>query len=45
MRIIENNYKLISVPISSSLSSINEPDDEKIVLEILRNDKEQIKIF
>ena len=45
MRIIENNYKLISVPISLSLPSINEPDDEKIVLDVLRNDKEQRKIF
>ena len=45
MRIIENGYSLISVPILLSPPSINEPGEEKIVLEILRNDKEQQKLY
>ncbi|NCN08290.1 MAG: NTP transferase domain-containing protein [Leptospira sp.] len=42
MRIIENGYTLRSVPISKSLPSVNEPQEVEIVLDYIRNDKEQV---
>ena len=44
-RIVENNFKLKSVPIKVSLPSINEPGDEKIVLKVLKNNKKQNKLY
>ena len=41
MRIIENGYKLQSVPVSPSLPSVNEPQEANIVLEYMRNNIEQ----
>lgn len=41
MRIIENGYKLQSVPVSPSLPSVNEPAEADIVLEYIQNTDEQ----
>ena len=37
MRIIENGYRLISVPFEESLPSVNEPDEADIVIEYMKN--------
>ena len=41
MRIIENGYTLMSVPVNPSLPSVNEPQDVEIVLEYVQKDYEQ----
>jgi 3-deoxy-manno-octulosonate cytidylyltransferase (CMP-KDO synthetase) len=41
MRIIENGYKLQSVPVSPSLPSVNEPQEANIVLEYMQSNSEQ----
>ena len=45
MRIIENNYKLKSVKMNTSLPSVNEPNEAKIVLNYIENSLEQKKIL
>lgn len=45
MRIIENGYKLMSVPVEPSLPSVNEPHDVQIVLDYAQKDAEQIRIL
>ena len=45
LRVIENNYPLISIPFEKTQASINEPEDLEIVLKFLKNDKDQQKIF
>lgn len=41
MRIISHGYDLTSVPVTPSLPSVNEPAEADIVLDYIRNDKEQ----
>ncbi len=41
MRIIENGFKLQSVPVSPSLPSVNEPEEADIVLDYIRKTEEQ----
>ena len=41
MRIIEHGYSLLSVPVSPSLPSVNEPHEAEIVLDYVRRDAEQ----
>lgn len=41
MRIIESGYDLYSVPVNPSLPSINEPHEAEIVLDYLKNNREQ----
>lgn len=41
MRIIENDYALNSVQLSSSLPSVNEPHEAQIVLDYIQSDAEQ----
>lgn len=41
MRIVENGFRLQSIPVSPSLPSVNEPQEADIVLEYIRNDAEQ----
>lgn len=41
MRIIENGFSLQSVPVSSSLPSVNEPQEAEIVLDYIRHNAEQ----
>jgi 3-deoxy-manno-octulosonate cytidylyltransferase (CMP-KDO synthetase) len=41
MRIIENEFLLYSIPVSESLPSINEPDEAKIVLDVLEKNPQQ----
>lgn len=41
MRIIENAFNIWSVNVSSSLPSVNEPDEVRIVLDYLRSNVEQ----
>ncbi len=45
MRIIENNYKLKSVKMNTSLPSVNEPNEAKVVLEYIKNSSEQKQIL
>jgi 3-deoxy-manno-octulosonate cytidylyltransferase (CMP-KDO synthetase) len=45
MRIIENGFELLSVPVEPSLPSINEPYEVEVVLEYLKNNKEQEEIL
>jgi len=45
MRIIENNFKLKSVHINTSLPSVNEPHEASIVLDYIENSVEQKKIL
>lgn len=45
MRIIENNYKLKSVEVNTSLPSVNEPHEANIVLEFIESSSEQKKIL
>ena len=40
-RIIENDYKFQSVPVEHSTESVNEPNDTKVILDILKNDHQQ----
>ncbi|MES2413924.1 MAG: NTP transferase domain-containing protein [Pseudomonadota bacterium] len=41
MRILENDYRLQSVPVAPSLPSVNEPHEADVVLEYIRQDPEQ----
>lgn len=41
MRIIENGHIMISVPVEPSLPSVNEPQEADIVLDYIKNTKEQ----
>lgn len=41
MRIIENGFCLLSVPVSPSLPSVNEPHEADIVLDYIRTNEEQ----
>jgi len=41
MRIIESGYDLYSVPVNPSLPSINEPHEVEVVLDCLKNNREQ----
>jgi 3-deoxy-manno-octulosonate cytidylyltransferase (CMP-KDO synthetase) len=41
MRIIENGFGLVSVPVSPSLPSVNEPGEAQIVLDYIAGNKEQ----
>jgi len=41
MRIIENNYKLKSVPFNSSLPSVNEPNEVNVVLDFIKKSSSQ----
>lgn len=45
MRIIENGYELLSVPVEVSLPSVNEKHEAKIVLDYLGSNKEQQDIL
>jgi len=45
MRIIENNYNLKSVKMNTSLPSVNEPSEAKIVLDYIKNSSEQKQIL
>ena len=45
MRILENGYELRSIPLSSSLPSVNEPNEAKIVLDYIQNDSEQKQLL
>jgi len=45
MRIIENNYKLKSVEVNTSLPSVNEPHEANIVLEYIEKFPEQKQIL
>ena len=45
MRIIENNYKLKSVKMNTSLPSVNEPHEAKIVLDYIEDSSEQKQIL
>ena len=45
MRIIENNYNLKSVRMNTSLPSVNEPNEAKVVLEYIKNSSEQKQIL
>lgn len=41
MRVIENGYTMISVPVEPSLPSVNEPGEADIILEYIKIDKGQ----
>ena len=41
MRIIENGYRLTSVPFDFSLPSVNEPDEAQLIFDQLENDQRQ----
>lgn len=41
MRIIENGYKIRSIPVNPSLPSVNEPEEANIVLNYIQADNEQ----
>ena len=45
MKIITYGYDLHSVSVEPSLPSINEPGDEAIVLDLLKEDKYQQKLL
>ena len=45
MRIIENGFKLISVPLTPTLASVNEPNEVKIVENYISQNIEQKKIL
>ncbi len=45
MRIIENNYNLKSIKIDTSLPSVNEPHEAKIVLDYIESSSEQKQIL
>lgn len=45
MRIIENGFNMISVPVSPSLPSVNEPAEAEIVLDYIRNNEEQFRLL
>lgn len=45
MRIVENGYKLTSIPISPSLPSVNEPGEADIVLSYIQSDSEQRQLL
>jgi len=45
MRIIENGYSMTSVPVSPSLPSVNEPDEANIVIDYIKNNKEQKELL
>jgi 3-deoxy-manno-octulosonate cytidylyltransferase (CMP-KDO synthetase) len=45
MRIVENGYNLISVEVSPSLPSVNEPEEAKIVQKYIKNNPEQQELL
>jgi 3-deoxy-manno-octulosonate cytidylyltransferase (CMP-KDO synthetase) len=45
MRIIENNFRLKSVPINTSLPSVNEPHEANIVMDYIESSDEQKNIL
>jgi 3-deoxy-manno-octulosonate cytidylyltransferase (CMP-KDO synthetase) len=45
MRIIENEYRIFSIPVSESLPSINEPHEADIVLEYLNSNLKQKELL
>jgi len=45
MRIIENGFKMSSVPVSPSLPSVNEPSEAKIVLNYIDSNDEQAALL
>jgi len=45
MRIVENDFNFQSVPVTPSLPSVNEPHEADIVLEYIRQDREQKQIL
>ena len=45
MRIVENGYNLISVEVSPSPPSVNEPEEAKIVQKYIKNNPEQQKLL
>ena len=45
MRIIENGYNLISVEVSPSLPSVNEPEEAEIVKNYIKNNPEQQELL
>ena len=45
MRILENGYELRSIPLSTSLPSVNEPNEAEIVLDYFQNDIEQKQLL
>jgi 3-deoxy-manno-octulosonate cytidylyltransferase (CMP-KDO synthetase) len=45
MRIIENGYSLLSVPFESSLPSVNEPDEAKLVKDYLSSNNRQLELL
>ena len=45
MRIIENGYNLISVQVSPSLPSVNEPEEVIIIKNYIKNNPEQQELL
>ena len=45
MRAIENGYKINAVNLEESTPSVNEPNELNVVLEYLKNNKEQILLL
>lgn len=45
MRIIENGFKLHSVPVAPSLPSVNEPSEANIVIDFSKSNPEQIELL
>ena len=45
MRIIENGYLMTSVPVSPSLPSVNEPEEANIIIDYIKNNKEQKELL
>ena len=45
MRIIENGYLMTSVPVSPSLPSVNEPEEANVILDYIKNNKEQKELL
>lgn len=45
MRIIENDFRLQSVPVSPSLPSVNEPEEAEVVLDYIRQNTEQRELL
>lgn len=45
MRVIENGYVMMSVPVEPSLPSVNEPGEADIVLEYIRNNEIQSSLL
>ncbi len=45
MRVIENDGQVVAVPVEPSLPSINQPDEVDFVLDVLRNDDEQMYLL